>query len=176
MREGRFREDLYHRLNVVHVRVPHSGSVIQNRNLSPKFFEERDTPPPVTSAITPQRKNVWRGPRSEPATTGALRACCTAEDRLGGYGLAMSGQTSRTCARRQLLQPVGRFCGRRSDATRPAWRISRVRVRTSSQNVVSRVGCMRVLAGFRPISLSYSSWDPIQNHTTSRPASIARDR
>ena len=45
MREGRFREDPYHRLNVVHFPVPHSGSVIQNRDLSPKFFEERDTPP-----------------------------------------------------------------------------------------------------------------------------------
>jgi len=49
MREGRFREDLFHRLNVVHFRVPHSRSVIQNRDLSPKFFEERDTPPPVAS-------------------------------------------------------------------------------------------------------------------------------
>ena len=45
-REGRCREGLYHRLNVVHFRVPHSASVIQNRDLSPKFFEERDTPPP----------------------------------------------------------------------------------------------------------------------------------
>jgi len=111
MKEGRFREDLYHRLNVVHFRVPplrerrdeiaplierflgryaeeygkshirmsdetlahlllyawpgnvrelssemrrlaaflESGSVIQNRDLSPKFFEERETPLPVTS-------------------------------------------------------------------------------------------------------------------------------
>ena len=43
------REDLYRRLNVVHFRVPHARSVIQNRDLSPKFFEERDTPPRVTS-------------------------------------------------------------------------------------------------------------------------------
>ena len=30
-------------------RRPRAQSVIQNRDLSPKFFEERDTPPPVTS-------------------------------------------------------------------------------------------------------------------------------
>ena len=36
-------------LNVVHFRVPHARSVLQNRDLSPKFFEERQTPPPVTS-------------------------------------------------------------------------------------------------------------------------------
>jgi len=48
MREGRFREDLYHRLNVVHFRVPPARSVIQNRGLRPKCFEERETPPPMT--------------------------------------------------------------------------------------------------------------------------------
>jgi transcriptional regulator of acetoin/glycerol metabolism len=49
MREGRFREDLYHRLNMVHVGVPHARSVLQNRDLSPTCFEGRETPPPVTS-------------------------------------------------------------------------------------------------------------------------------
>ena len=33
MKEGGIREDLYHRLNVVHFRVPHARSVIQNRGL-----------------------------------------------------------------------------------------------------------------------------------------------
>jgi len=41
--------DLYHRLNVVRFRVPHSGSVIQNRDLGPKFFEKRHSPLRMTS-------------------------------------------------------------------------------------------------------------------------------
>ena len=36
-------------LNVVRFRVPHARTVIQNRDLSPKFFEERHSPPLVTS-------------------------------------------------------------------------------------------------------------------------------
>ena len=34
---------------MVRFRVPHSGSVIQNRDLGPKSFEERHAPPRMTS-------------------------------------------------------------------------------------------------------------------------------
>ena len=34
---------------MVHFRVPHARSVIQHRDLGPKFFEERHSPPRTTS-------------------------------------------------------------------------------------------------------------------------------
>ena len=50
-------------------------------------------------AIAPGR----RSRRHAAATAGALPACHPTEERLGGYGLALSGQTSRTCARTRAM-------------------------------------------------------------------------
>jgi hypothetical protein len=50
-------------------------------------------------AIAPGR----RARRHAAATAGARGACHTTEERLGGYGLALSGQTSRTCAHTRTM-------------------------------------------------------------------------
>jgi len=106
-REGRFREDLYHRLNVVHFRVPHARSVIQNRDLSPKFFEERETPPPVTGDDARALSVPVDRPLSEIAQdveTAALayamrHASCLLQQALDGVELCLDQLLPRSMSR-----------------------------------------------------------------------------
>ena len=93
---------------MVHFRVPHARSVIQHRDLGPKFFEERHSPPRTTSDDARTLCLRVDRPLSEiaqdveiAALTYALRATNGRMDlaakRLGlsrkgrGYGLALSG-------------------------------------------------------------------------------------
>jgi hypothetical protein len=110
-----------------------SGSVIQNRDLSPKFFQERDTPPRVASddaGALSVRVDRFLSEIAQDveiaALTYAMRATNGRMDlaarRLGlsckgrGHGLALSGQASRTCraasttsaGRQILLSPLRR--------------------------------------------------------------------